>query len=195
MLNFLRINIVSDPLFGKLFNLYNTSFPHNERRSWEGLEHETIYEKRFQLNVLLKDNEFVGLFNYWTFERFNYIEHIAIVPALRDHKLGSEAVEMFKKQSKLPIIIEVEMPNNPLAIRRIRFYEQQNFSVLSHNYAQPPYDDESDFFHSELLMCNDIHFGNTHFEMIKETLYSQVYHYKLESPVSQKDFQTLNGSY
>ncbi|MFA6582495.1 MAG: GNAT family N-acetyltransferase [Paludibacter sp.] len=180
MLNFLRINDVSDPLFSKLFNLYTITFPRNERRNWAGLEHEVLYEKRFNPNVLLKDEEFVGFFNYWSFERFSYIEHLAIIPTLRNQKLGSEAMEIFKKKSNLPIILEVEMPNNTVAIQRIRFYEQHGFTVLSHNYAQPPYDEKSEFFLPELIMCNDVHFGNTHFEKIKETLYTEVYHYELE---------------
>jgi len=30
------------------------------------------------------------------------------------------------------------------------------------------------------LMSNDLHFSNTHFDLIKETLYEKVYHYEVE---------------
>jgi len=184
MINFQRINDVSDPMFAKLFNLYTLAFSHSERRNWAGLEHEVLYEKRFQPHALLKNDEFVGFINYWNFERFYYIEHLAIIPALRNQKIGSEVMEIFKKQTKLPVILEVEMPNNPLTIRRIQFYERLHFTVLSHNYAQPPYEEDNGFFLPQLMMSNDVHFGNTHFEMIKETLYSEIYHLEISTEES-----------
>jgi len=177
MLNFYRINSVSDPLFEKLYNLYATAFSPSERRSWSALEHELSYEKRFHVHALLKNDHFVGFFNYWVFERFYYIEHFAVTSKLRDQQIGSEAMGIFKNQVKLPILFEVEMPNDPMAVRRIRFYERLGFSVLSHYYAQPPYDGNG-FLLPELIMCNDVHFANTHFDLIKETLYDKVYHYK-----------------
>ena len=177
MLNFHRINTVNNQFFSNLFNLYTLAFPPMERRTWEGLEYELKYEKRFCAHALIQDGEFVGLFNYWTFDKFFYLEHLAISPKFRSQGIGSEAMSMFMDQTKLPIVLEVEMPNNIMASRRILFYERLGFSILSHNYAQPPYDGKS-FFIPELLMSNDIHFANTHFEKIKEILYTNVYHFE-----------------
>lgn len=186
MLHFYRINSVSDPFFLNLYNLYTLAFPPRERRTWAGLEYELSYEKRFCAHALIQNDKFVGFFNYWTFERFYYIEHFAVIPTLRGQHIGTEAMEIFKQQTKLPIVLEVEMPNNPTAIRRINFYEKLGFTVLSRNYAQPPYDGESDFFIPISIMCNDVHFANTHFELIKENLYNKVYHYEY---VSEKNFE------
>jgi len=177
MLNFYRIKSVKDPFFSNLFNLYTLAFPPSERRTWEGLEHELKYEKKFCVNALIQYDMFVGLFNYWTFERFYYIEHVAIIPKLRSLGNGSEAMNIFMEQTNLPIVLEVEMPNNIAASRRIMFYERLGFSILSHNYAQPPYEG-SGFLMPQLIMSNDIHFANTHFDKIKETLYHKVYHYE-----------------
>ena len=41
---------------------------------------------------------------------------------------------------------------------------------------QPPYDD-SLFLIPMLIMSNDYHFANRHFQMIKDTLYKEVYNY------------------
>ena len=177
MLNFHRINTVNNQFFSNLFNLYTLAFPPMERRTWEGLEHELNYEKRLSVNALIQEGEFVGLFNYWTFERFYYIEHLAISPKYRSQGIGSEAMGIFMDQIKLPIVLEVEMPNNITPSRRILFFEKLGFSILSHNYAQPPYDGDG-FLLPELIMSNDIHFANTHFEKIKEILYTEVYHYE-----------------
>jgi len=178
MLNFHRINSVNNQFFSNLFNLYTLAFPPLERRTWAGLEYELNYEKRFCSHALIQNGVFVGLFNYWTFDRFIYIEHFAIIPKLRNQGIGSEAMNIFMNQTKLPIVIEVEMPNNITASRRILFYEKLGFSIVSHNYAQPPYEGNG-FFMPELIMSNDIHFANSHFEKIKDILYENVYHYQL----------------
>lgn len=179
MLNFYKINNASDPLFTNLYNLYTLAFPPAERRNWAGLEYELTYEKRFCAHALIQNDKFVGFFNFWTFDRFYYIEHIAVIPAMRGQQIGTEAMEIFKSQTKLPIVMEVEMPNDPTSIRRIEFYEKQGFSVLSHKYAQPPYEGD-EFLIPMQLMSNDLHFSNTHFDLIKETLYEKVYHYEVE---------------
>ena len=155
MLNFHRINSVNSQFFSDLFSLYSLVFPPLERRTWSGLEYELNYEKRFCAHALIQNGEFVGLFNYWTFDRFYYIEHMAISSKHRNQGIGANAMTIFMEQTKLPVILEVEMPNNIIASRRILFYEKLGFSIVSHNYAQPPYEG-SGFFMPELILSNDI---------------------------------------
>jgi ribosomal protein S18 acetylase RimI-like enzyme len=177
MLQFDQIVSASDPHFSNLYDLYISAFLPTERRTCAGLEYELLYEKRFYANALLQNDQFVGFFNFWTFDRFCYIEHFAINPLFRSQHIGSEAMEIFKGMTGLPIVFEVEMPNDTIASRRIHFYERLGFSVLSHDYAQPSYED-NDFIMPMLMMSNDIHFASTHFDLIKKTLYNEVYHYK-----------------
>jgi ribosomal protein S18 acetylase RimI-like enzyme len=161
--------------------LYILTFPLAERRSWAGLEYELDYEKRFCAHALVQNDKFVGLFNYWTFENFYYIEHVAVVPAMRGKQIGTEAMEIFMSQTKLPIILEVELPDNPVAIRRIHFYEKLGFSLVPHTYAQPPYDEEDEELIPMQLMCNDAAFAGDKFEVVKDTLYSEVYHFTIHN--------------
>lgn len=176
MLKFYPITSVNDALFSPLYSLYSSAFPANERRSWTGLDRELNSESRFSANALMQNDEFVGFFNYWTFDRFVYIEHFAIIPHFQSQKTGTKAMEMFKNQTTLPLVIEVEMPNDSLTIRRIRFYEDLGFKVLSHYYAQPPYEG-SGFLMPMLMLSTDLHFANKHFELIKNRLYKDVYHF------------------
>jgi len=174
MLDFYRIINVYDPMFSRLYNLYTASFPHPERRSWDGLMHELIYEKRFFCNALLQENEFVGFLNYWKFEKFYYIEHFAVQEKMRGNHIGSKAIEMLKQQSKVPIVFEVELPVDELTKKRVHFYERLGFTLLVQEYAQPAYiDDETQV--PMKLMCNDKTFGNENFKSIKDTLYNDVY--------------------
>lgn len=191
MLNFHRISSVNCPHFLDLYELYTEAFPAKERRTLGGLEYELAYEKRFCVHALVQNDKFVGLFNFWTFDRFFYIEHFAVIETMRGNEIGTEAMEIFKIQTKLPIVFEVEMPTNITSINRIRFYEKLGFSVVSYNYAQPPYEGEG-FLIPMQLMSNDRHFANTHFELIKETLYENVYHFEVEK--ASKNSQLLKRS-
>lgn len=176
MLKFYPINNVDDKYFDEMYAVYSQAFPAAERRSWAGLDSQLNHETKFKANALVQDDEFVGFFNYWTFDRFLYIEHFALTARFRSQRIGSKAIQMFKEQTTLPIVLEVEMPTNSETIRRIRFYEDLGFRVLSHYYAQPPYEGGG-FLMPMLMLSNDLHFANTHFEMIKDTLYRNVYHF------------------
>ena len=159
-----------------MYELYRSAFPAVERRSLGSLEQILNYDKNFEMDALLKDGDFVGFFNFWTFERFVFGEHFAIDPKMRGQNIGSEVVKTFVSKINLPVVLEVEMPTDAQSIRRIDFYERLNFKVLSHNYAQPYYDGSGKLL-PMLLMSNNYHFADKHFSLIKNTVYKNVYQY------------------
>ena len=138
MLKFIKIHSVHDSNYEAVFNLYNSSFPPNERRSWESLEMVLNADSRFNVYALENEQGFVGFFNYWKFSRFYYIEHFAIHPQYRNHSYGSEVIRLFLSTINLPVVLEVEMPKTITASRRIHFYERLGFYVMSNFYMQPP---------------------------------------------------------
>lgn len=177
MINFYRITSPDDPFFADFFNLYKTSFPPEERRSLEDFELELSNSPHFYAHALFHNKEFVGIFNYWIFDGFYYLEHFAIEPELRGQQLGSKALKVFKSQIDAPIVFEVEMPNNLPAVQRVKFYENLGFSSIGHSYSQPSYDKSSDEMIPMLLMSDSVRFTNTNFNQIKEIIYDQVYHF------------------
>ncbi|HNZ62241.1 MAG TPA: hypothetical protein PKN84_04755, partial [Paludibacteraceae bacterium] len=62
----------SDAFFQQFYRLYSSAFPENERRSLQNLEKE-LNNPNFHAYVLMNKNRFVGIFNYWNFEKFIYI--------------------------------------------------------------------------------------------------------------------------
>ena len=179
MINFRKIYNINDLNHDVLLHLYINSFPENERRSIDSLETLLASSKQFNMFALTNENGFVGFINYWNFDQFYYIEHFAILPQLRNSKYGSEAIKAFMLQTKKPIVLEVEMPRSTLAAHRIHFYERLGFYVLSNAYQQPPYDGVS-FMIPMLIMSNDYHYANKHFQLIKNMLYKEVYAYAKE---------------
>lgn len=177
MIDLKRITSVDDPLFQSMYNLCVISFPQNERRSWAALEYVLSYDKHFHANAILLDGKFVGLFNYWLLDRFCFVEHVAVVAAHRGQGIGTRVFDWLKKNNNLPVLLEVELPTNKVAIRRIEFYEKLGYMVVDKPYAQPPYDVDG-FLVPMQLMTNELHFVNTHFVPLKRCIYHKVYGYE-----------------
>jgi GNAT superfamily N-acetyltransferase len=176
MIDFRNIKNSSDPLFGKMYKLYQSAFPVVERRTLESLESVLNHDTRFVMTGLLKDGEFVGFFNHWQFERFVCIEHFAVNPKLRGQNIGSEVMKTFLSNINLPVVFEVEMLENEMAIRRIVFYERLGCKLLPHKYAQPHYDGSGKLL-PMLLMTNNYDYVDKYFREIKSTMYKEVYNY------------------
>ena len=169
-----KITDNSHPFYENTYRLYHNSFPAEERRNWAEMELILKTDKRFNMFAFSNDNEFSGFLTFWEFENFVYVEHFAVSNTKRGQGIGTQIMQIFIAEHKLPIVLEVELPENPQAIKRIAFYEKLNFVIISKPYLQPPYDGKSDFL-PLLLMTNDSDFGNEHFDQIRETLYKEVY--------------------
>ena len=176
MIEFKKIENSSDLLFSKMYELYRSTFPVAEQRDLDGLEHVLNHDKNFEMDALMKSSDFVGFFDFWTFEHFVYVEHFAVDSKMRGQNIGSEVIKTFLSKINLPIVLEVEPPQNEQSIRRIDFYERLGFKLLSHNYAQPYYDNSKKLL-PMLLMSNDYDFADKYFSLIKNTLYKDVYRY------------------
>jgi ribosomal protein S18 acetylase RimI-like enzyme len=176
MIEFRKIENSANPLFGKLYELYQSAFPAVERRALADLENVLNDDKRFKMAVLMKDSEFVGFFIYWQFESFIYAEHFAVNPTLRGQNIGSEVVKTFFLNVNCPVVFEVELPENETAIRRITFYERLECKLIPRKYAQPHYDGSRKLL-PMLLMTNNYAYVDSHFDQVKEIVYKEVYNY------------------
>lgn len=164
----------SHPFYENIYRLYHSSFPVEERRNWVDIELILNTDKRFNMFVFSSENEFNGFLTFWDFENFVYVEHFAVSDSIRGQGIGSQIIKSFRDEQKSPIVLEVELPETPVAVRRIAFYEKLGFKVISKPYLQPPYDGKSDFL-PLILMTNDYDFGNENFDDIRNTLYKEVY--------------------
>lgn len=114
-------------------------FPFEEYPDFEKLNNLIRYKKEFICNIVMKDEDPIGIFNYWNLPHFIFIEHFAILPENRDKSLGLQTMNLFLEQAQLPIILEVEPPETEIQKRRIAFYERLGFHLWTSEYVQPPY--------------------------------------------------------
>ncbi|MDO5708340.1 MAG: GNAT family N-acetyltransferase [Andreesenia angusta] len=133
----------------KVWNIYEESFPQYERRRIETQKrrHDSPYFKPMVIVDDENDKKVNGLFFYWDFEEFIFLEHFAINPKLRGNGIGSRILKKFCKKERM-IILEIDPLDTDIAIRRKSFYEKLGFHYNDIEYSHPGY--EKDYPEHEL---------------------------------------------
>lgn len=157
-------------------NLLVTAFPPEEYRELSEWRKYTDHNDRFYNNMIFDGDTPVGLITYWDFDSFYYVEHFAIDPALRNGGYGKKTLDTLCKQLSRPIVLEVEMPLEEMAQRRINFYQRQGFILWEKEYKQPPYKAGDDFLPMYLMVRGDLQCEQD-FESIKNRIHKEVYNY------------------
>ena len=66
--------------------------------------------------------------------------------------------------------MEVEIPEEEMAKRRINFYQRQGFSLWEKPYQQPPYKAGDNYLPMLIMAYGDIECGKD-FDLVKEHIY------------------------
>lgn len=160
--------------FDQIYSIMKDSFPVIEYRSYEG---QKMLLSNPYYRLLTQEDEHgkvIAFLAGWEFESFRFVEHIAVSPVIRGGGRGRQLMEQFMKESALPVILEVEPPEDELKRRRIGFYERLGFQVGDHKYVQPPLREGQ----PELPLCIMSYpqrLTETEFHSYKEQLYREVY--------------------
>ena len=155
-------------------NVFESSFPIDERPLFESLE---LRDKSlFHFNVVYFNDEYpVGIFSYWSFDTFSYVEHFALDEKYRNNGMGQSIMMHFLLHIALPqVVLEVEMPDTTIAQRRIEFYKRMGFTANSHNYIQPSYHADGNTLPMIIMSLSTL--SANAFAEVKQCLYSEVYH-------------------
>ncbi len=159
-------------------NIYESSFPIDERRDYENFINILNSKSNiFSLEAAFTENgEIVGFISHWDFEDFIYIEHFAVDEELRGHGYGRTIIESFQSRTHLPIILEVELPDCEMSIRRINFYERLGFTLHSNvKYIQPSYGEGRKEIELKLMTYGKIDIAENcrQIAMIKKEVYNK----------------------
>ena len=148
MIKFQRITTTDAALYKYMEQLMTASFPSEEYRPLEELRNYTDSKP-----------------------------HFAIDPSQRNGGHGKNVLNQLCHQLKKPIILEVEMPEEEMAIRRINFYKRQGFTLWEKPYMQPPYKSGDDYLPMLLMAYGDLECDKD-FEQVKKCIYREVYNTK-----------------
>lgn len=160
--------------FDKVFAIMEEAFPACEIRTREG-QRALLKKPEYRLHTYPDDNGEPGaLLTAWEFEKFRFIEHLAVGKSLRGNGWGSKIVADYQKADARPVILEVEPPETEMAKRRIGFYKRLGFFLNKYPYVQPPMRETTGWC-PLFLMSYPAPLGEREFQACKETLYSRVY--------------------
>lgn len=125
------------PLFEASFALYEASFPPNERRI--RADHlRAMQDAEFCPLGAVEDGKLLADVFLWKAERFVYLEHFAVQPQLRGQGYGSKILWQLVG-AELPLILEIEPPEDARTCRRKRFYERGGLHAQPYAHVQLPF--------------------------------------------------------
>ena len=134
----IRLKNISDNYFDKAWELYEEAFPLQERRLFDA-QVGLMKKSNYHFDIMIDDNQLIGLLLWWDLETFRYIDHFATSKQLRNKGFGKLILEKFKDNNDKPILLEVELPESELNKRRIKFYERTGFKLNQHHYELPDF--------------------------------------------------------
>lgn len=156
-------------------NLYIESFPKNERRCVDKMMKLYNSGTSFSIFIIIENNQIVGFLTHWDLSEFIFAEHFSISPEFRNGGYGRKVMELYIEKMNKPILLEVELPANALAERRIEFYRRIGFKLWENiEYQQPAYEEDSDAVPMKLMSWGKLEVAKD-FAKIKEKVYSVVY--------------------
>lgn len=159
--------------FDSIFKIMKSAFPRNEYRSYAC--QKTLFDSQdYIAYVCEKDGEICAFISVWQFDSFAYIEHFAVLEKYRNCGLGKQMLDELKEMSGKRLCLEVELPINDNAKRRIAFYERNGFYYNDYPYEQPPFSKDRDAVPLR-IMCTKAPLTKQEFENIKNQLYKRVY--------------------
>ncbi len=130
-------NRISEKEFDEFSELLNEAFPPEERRSREDFLKLCMFQDKYKIYALFEQSRMVAFFTVWEFESFTFGDYFAVSKALRSRGIGKRLLGEVLKCSVQPFVLEVEMPQTELAVRRLNFYERNGFVKNPQPYMLP----------------------------------------------------------
>ena len=159
--------------FDSVFDLMRRSFPAEEYRG-RGGQQRLVGRDDYRIYVDVEGQAVRAFLAVFEFEDFIFIEHFAVDPAFRNQGLGAAVLRGFMQSAGKPLCLEVELPDTPLAARRIGFYTRSGFVFNDYDYAQPPLRDGARPLPLR-IMSSPGPLSEREFERVRAVLYSRVY--------------------
>lgn len=129
---------ISKNTFEKVYPILEEAFPVEELREM-GRQKALLDKPQYRLyGMKHKSGSRQGVIAMWDFDDFIYIEHFAINPKFRNGGFGGKKLDEIINSVGKPVVLEVEVPEDELAKRRVEFYERHGFFYNDFPYLQPP---------------------------------------------------------
>lgn len=137
-MNFIPLDSVDSPYFSPIWDIYQASFPLEERRPLR-LQEWAFTKPQYELIAVETKGRVVGFISSWNLPHYCYVEHFAFSEECRGGGLGTKSLKKYLSGKKVPVILEIEPLEDEITHRRCGFYERLGFVLTEHEHYQSPY--------------------------------------------------------
>lgn len=125
--------------FDEIYSIYEEAFPAIERRTREG-QRQVLEEPSYRLLVVEEAGTILAFLGVWDLESCVFLEHLATTACCRGKGYGKILVEELLRDTKKPVFLEIEpvTEENPITVRRAKFYKRLGFCINTFPYEQMP---------------------------------------------------------
>ncbi len=159
--------------FDEMFSIMEEAFPKNEYRGREK-QKALLSLPEYELYGEKIHGKLAGFLAIWDLGKITFIEHFAVRHNLRGKGLGKEMLSRLFHEKKGPFCLEVELPENETATKRIAFYERMGLYFYDYPYMQPSMDEGRDPIPLR-IMTDSPDLSKEDFDNIRDLLYKKVY--------------------
>lgn len=93
---------------------------------------------KYTLYHIEENGEQKGFVGAWDLNGFVFLEYLVVYEEYRNGGTGGRVIELIKKKYG-NVILEAELPVEPIQVRRLNFYKRHGMCVNPQTYFQPPY--------------------------------------------------------
>jgi ribosomal protein S18 acetylase RimI-like enzyme len=159
--------------FEEIFNIMQDSFPSDEYRFKE--EQKALFDiENYAVYIEKVDDKIVSFLAIWEFSGFIFLEHFAVEKTYRSKGLGSKMLTELANIYQKTICLEVELPINEQAIKRIEFYKKNGYFYNEYEYYQPPISKGKNPVPLRIV-SHEKPLDKLEFNAVKDALYKLVY--------------------
>ena len=159
--------------FDKVFRIMEQSFPEDEYRPYE--EQEALLKNPlYQIYAICGDEDVKAFAALWIFDEIIFIEHLAVKSEFRNEGLGSKILQELTQDLNKMVCLEVELPEEEIQVRRIKFYQRNGFYYNGYAYIQPSISKGRDPVPLK-IMTSGRGVTEEEFKNIRDLLYREVY--------------------
>lgn len=161
--------------FEAIYEIMNEAFPWSERRSKE--EQRALFSLcEYEVYGWVEKDSLLAFLAVWNLGSIRFGEHLATRHDQRNRHIGQKLFQAYEQLSSVPLVFEVELPNNELAKRRIHFYERLGYCYYGDvEYYQGCFHEENTPQPLRLMMKYPRQ-SDQEVDSIIDLIYERVYH-------------------
>lgn len=157
-----------------VYEIMEESFPQEEYRPYGDQLALWDREEYKVYGIVEGKGSLEGFLAVWELPGWVFIEHFAVRGTARNKGLGSYMLRQLHGRYLVPMCLEVELPTDPLTIRRVGFYERNGFYCNGFPYEQPSLGEGRNPVPLRIMSTGD-YLTSEGFSELKNILYRTVY--------------------